>query len=237
MAISLVQTKTNGSNSGGTTLALTWASNTTTGNLIIVAVSTQLATVGTPTDSQGNTYTLINSGQVTWNTGSSDFNLYYAKNITGGAGSVTVNMSGTTGFAVNAAAREYAGLDTTAPLDQVAKATDGGAQATSVSSGATPTTTQASELVVGAVTENGGGVITVGAGFSNLSTAGTSGTYKIGLEDLIVSSTGAQTATFTLTAGNSWASQAVTFKAAAGTSFIAPPPKIIRQAVNRSNTY
>jgi hypothetical protein len=188
MAIALVQTQTGTSSS--TTLGLTWSGNTTTGNLIVISIVTT-STLSSIVDSQSNTYSVVGS-TLTANT---DNNYtYYAKNITGGTTpTVTITIASTA--EIDAIVREYSGLDTSSPLDQVAGASAG--FSTSPSSGATSTTTQADELVIGwSAAASNNPTYVLGSGYGNLSTQnGTGG--GIAMEDKIVAATGAQTATFT----------------------------------------
>jgi hypothetical protein len=68
------------------------------------------------------------SGQVRYGKGYPQSNqLYYAKNIPGGANSITVTMSAKPSTVFEARAYEYAGLDPTSPLDQFSSTTGTGA--------------------------------------------------------------------------------------------------------------
>jgi hypothetical protein len=130
-SIGFVQSTGNNAGYGPTskTLSLAFSSNNTAGNLLILAVNwgntgIQVASV---TDTKGNVYTNI-SGQVRYGKGYPQSNqLYYAKNILGGANTITVTMSGKPSVVFEARAYEYAGLDTVSPLDQFSSATGTGA--------------------------------------------------------------------------------------------------------------
>src|SRR6185437_4084920 len=165
-------------------------------------------------DTQGNTYaqaTALN-GVAIW----------YAKNIAGGGDTVTANFA-STGFSV-IYIHEYAGLDASAPLDQVSSQTGTG---TAVSSGA-KTTTQANELIFGYAAVNDY-VKSGGAGFTVRQSAG--GNMS---EDMIVSTTGSYAAIFTQNnnGGNlGWVGSMATFKAASG----GPPPTLQSISVTPTN--
>ncbi len=141
MANALVQTKALYQNNGaGTTDAIVWNSNTTTGNMVLVSIGIVGTTVSSITDSQSNTYTKIDG------TGTSRAELWYAYNITGGTTPTVTATCGAIGANVTMIIREYSGLTTTDPLD---KHVVGTGASTAASSGATAATAQANELVVG----------------------------------------------------------------------------------------
>lgn len=245
MAISLVQTISNNSNFPNPGVAGTWGGNTTTGNTIIVMVGTNGSSnfVSSITDSQSNTYSKAGSDSTAG--GAGEIEIWYAKNITGGTTpTLTVNMNTTNGTSF--IAREYSGLDTTAPFD---KFSGSGANSSAASSGATATTTQASELVVGAVfvsISSGSDTVSAGSGYGNLGHETSNGSFQSAMEDKTVSSTGAQTATFGLSLGWNWQCAVATFKAGAVSTL--PIGKDVQslqntmgatiyQAVKRSNFY
>src|SRR5205807_860937 len=123
--------------------SLAFTTNTTAGNLIVVAIR-----VGPPTtttvavkDSNGNSYTLARSQVQT--TDRHQTWVYYANNIAAGPTTVTVTLSTTATLRV--AIHEYSGLNTVAPLDQTTSAQGNGTAPTSGS----VTTTAASELLFG----------------------------------------------------------------------------------------
>lgn len=103
-----VQTKTGTGGAGSTTLAVTWDSNTTTGNIIVVVVSSTNSTVtdvASIDDSQGNTYS-----PAAQNTDSVDVEIWYSNAITGGTTpTVTVTLSNSSSSGSIMAAYEYAG--------------------------------------------------------------------------------------------------------------------------------
>lgn len=127
---------------------VSFPSAVTTGDLIIVAITQFKGAVSSVTDNQGNTYIQATSAQHA-NSSSDYVQLYYAKNVAGGAITVTVTFSFLGG---NVGIYEYSGLNTTSPLDQVVSNTGSG----DAPDGGTLNTTNDNELyfVVG-VDDNG----------------------------------------------------------------------------------
>lgn len=205
MAYAVVQTG-NSSNAGSTSQG-TVMGNTTTGNTIIATFSLLTNTVTSVTDSQSNTYT--KRRELTSN--NSTISIWVAENITGGTTpTVTGNFSNIS--TVNILVREYSGL-AAASFDQSAGA---GGVAGTASSGNTSTTTQANELVFGAV-HSSSNTPTAGAGFGNFATNITQGSPRLGIEDKRVTSTGVQAATFGGT-NSIWACAVITLKEASAPS-------------------
>ena len=94
MALSNAQTPVSQISGSGTTVAKAFGSNVTAGNLIVVCVwSPQSAShaVSTVEDSLGNTYELA-IGPITQSSLGYRGYIYYAKNIGGGACTVTVTL-------------------------------------------------------------------------------------------------------------------------------------------------
>lgn len=205
-ATAFVQSKsTQGTGTSATTIAATFTANVAAGNLIAVAVAwlgtTQTASVA---DSLGNTYT---AGTIV-DGGGRRHQAFYAKNISGGANTVTVTFSDAVAYR-DLIVHEISGADTTAPLDVSAQqwqaapgtATDG---ATSGSA----TTTVGGCYIFGATFGNS--IATVVAGDIVAGTNFTTREQMLGgadaiaaeSEDRIQASAGSVAATFTLT-GNS----------------------------------
>lgn len=127
-------------------------------------------------------------------------------------------------------AGEYSGLTSTSWTDKTAQATSFRTQANGITSGATATTTQASELVFGYMWVNTGTETLTGTnGYTMRAQQQFSGpALTMGIEDKTVSSTGAQTCTAQWVTGNqSEGAQCVTYKASAGGGarglFLTPP--------------
>lgn len=216
--MALIQTLQASTTAAGTSRAGTWGSNTTTGNTIIVAVAPAVAAnnVTSITDSQGNTY--VHDVRNTAGAGSHpQIEIWHAENITGGTTpTITVNWTNSTNCAW--IAREYSGLATSSTLDKTA-----GSSGTNnaPSSGATATTSQNDELVIGAVSYPTTTVtMTAGSGYANASQKGSTGagtSSLVAVEDKTVAATGAQTATFSSSeTGNNWNCVVATFKVAGG---------------------
>src|SRR4029077_16855594 len=101
-------------------VAVTYLASQTAGNLNVVEVgwNDTTSSVSTVTDNKGNSY-LLAVGP-TRGTGLSQ-SIYYAKNIVGGANTVTVTFNKAAAV-VDVRALEYGGLDTVSPLDVTAGA-------------------------------------------------------------------------------------------------------------------
>src|SRR3954462_6616954 len=115
MAISFVQVATATPQTNQTTVSTAFATNQTAGNLNVIGVgwddgTTLLTSI---TDTRGNVYTLCAGPVVA--AGSSQA-IYFAKNIIGGANTLTVNFNAPAPF-VDIRALEYSGLDAIVPFD------------------------------------------------------------------------------------------------------------------------
>lgn len=121
MAGALVQHKETNIASYSTSIALAFDSNVTAGNLIDVFVFWNNEDTheggSTAADGLGNTYTNIAACNVGDSAQARSVQVLYAKNITGGACTVTVTLPGNR-TARYLAISEWSGLDTTAPADQ-----------------------------------------------------------------------------------------------------------------------
>lgn len=200
-------------NFGATSVARAFPANVVAGHTIIVAVGVTVGFVTGVTDSGANTYAKAvgNNG----NPNGTEVSLWYAANVNGGPVTVTAafsEVSDDSGIAVH----EYAGLVSASPLDQTAGA---GGENSTPSSGPTASTTQAMELVIGAVSDDRQGTVyTVGAGFTPRQSISSTTVADIATEDQVVSTVGPQTATFTADQVAAWSCVVATFKAAASTS-------------------
>lgn len=201
MAIKIAQTKTGTSTLAST--AITLDSNTVNGNTIVVAVATNIGSdVSTITDSQGNAYSKAFAAPGT----GIGAELWFATNIVGGVVTVTVNY--TTGATAAAIIQEYSGIDTITVLDKTATSSG---NSSSLSSTATSNTNQQLELCVG-VGALISGTLTAGGSFVNLTQAANA-TINVGIEDLMVTSIGSNTATFTGNASGQWSCGVASFRA------------------------
>ena len=205
--IALVQANSvQGSNVGS--LSAAFPISNTAGNLILafVRMSTTSQTV-TLADNAGNTY--IQAVKQPQNSDGSQGCLFYAKSILGAAtNTVTATFSSANSHPW-LAIYELQGLSTTNPLDQIASAQG---NSTAPSSGATPTTTSANELVFGASAlpplprER-----TAGSGFTMLEQD--TANSPAGSEFMLVTSTGSYSATFAMSKSTNWSALAATFAA------------------------
>lgn len=177
------------------------------GNLIIafVRMSTTYETV-TVTDTAGNVYAdAVSQGQTT---DGHQVHIFYAKNVAGGANTVTAQFSSSNNHPW-LAIYEYSGLSTTNPLDQTSHAQGNSAVG---NSGMTATTSSANELVFAAA-----GLPASYTGTSNAGTGYTllkqdTGTSRAANETALVSSTGSFATIFGLSPGTLWTAVVATFK-------------------------
>lgn len=187
--------------------SVVWGANTATGNLIVVGVALTnaltLGTVSSVTDSQGNSYARALQNAGTNLTDVINTEIWYATNITGGAGSVTVNHT-----IDNASmfAREYTGFNT---LDVTSSALG---SSTTPNSGTSSATSQNIELLVVATGDDKGTSQTWAAAGLYGDMVGTATTLTgLSMEDQFLVAMGAQTGTLTLGAAANWDSLLVSF--------------------------
>ncbi len=174
-------------------------------NVVVVSWGDSTATIGTLTDSSGNTYHLAAGPTVI--SGAASQAIYYAANIVGaaaGANSVSVSFTSAATYP-DVRVLEYSGMATTSPLDVVAASSGNN----SLSSSGAVTTTNANDLIIGAnvvyTTTTG-----PGAGFTDRIITVPDGDIA---EDRIVSATGSYTATAPLSPPALWIMQLAAFKA------------------------
>jgi hypothetical protein len=185
-------------------------------NVVVVGWNDTTATVQSVKDSGGNNYVLAigpTSGTALRQS------IYYLSNIVGGNNTVTVTFS-QPAVAPDVRILEYRGVTA---LD--AKAGASGNSATSSSGLAT--TTSASELIFGAntvATTTGA----AGSGFTSRVITAPDGDIA---EDKVVSVTGSNSATATLTSSGPWVMQMVTFSAVSG-----PVPTVTSVAPSNGST-
>lgn len=219
--MALVQTK-QGSSSGASTLTITLDTPTTAGNGLIVILAAS-GTTTNPTSVTGVTIggSADNFSQLTTFGSGSDAAIGAAwldLNCVGGQTSVVITVAGGTGtLAILASVYEWAGLYPVAPFDQTANAV--GTGATSWSSGATPTTTSASELWIGGAftttTASSPTMTGPSSPWTNLTQVSqVQGTFNdVWLSGWqVVSSTGTATYAGTSSATSDWIAKVVTLK-------------------------
>jgi len=200
-AIGFVQVRA-GTVSSASTESLAFSSNTTAGDIILVGFDF----AGSPTfssiaDTQGNMFTEVGSQLTT--PGGAKSRVYYAKNIKGGADSVTITLSGGASF-IKEQIIEYSGVSATTPVDIQA-----GNTGSSGSASAGGQTTVANDLIFGFLASDGTG--SAGAGFNSRSAA--NGNV---IQDDAAGSTGWYFATGSSTSG--WAMQMAALEPAVGSA-------------------
>ena len=182
-------------------------------NVVVVGWNDSTSNVTSVSDSSGNAYILA-VGPTTGTELSQS--IYYAKNIVSGSNTVTVTFN-QAAASPDIRILEYAGLDTSNPLDVTAASAGNGNSASSGSA----TTTAANELILGADTIT---TTTTGPG-NGFTTRIISSPDSDLVEDEIVSTNGSDSATASLSSG-SWVMQMATFKgtgtAAAGQLTVTP---------------
>jgi hypothetical protein len=200
MSINLIQSATNGTSSNGPTLVLGFASPVATGHFVVIAVNmNSTPTLGAISDTSGNTYTKTING-----VGSNqNFYMCYAANVTGGFQNITLNFL-STGYNVEAIAREYSGITDVSPFVDQSRAA-GNTSTTSWTSGNMSATTHAVDLLVAAAGNANSAATSfgLGSGFNNLIQQAQETSYNIAMEDQTVSSTGTYAGTFTANATSS----------------------------------
>lgn len=180
------------------------------GSMSIIAVCIN-QTVASPitsiTDNSGNTYTAlpVNIGTA------HETQVFYCLNMAsaGNASTITVTPANSA-YVWSAVWAIFSGVATSLAQDATATAIGTG---TSLSSGATSTTVQASELVIGAGGQSNNRPFTAAGGYTGINQAANGTSAAAFMEYLVVSSTGAQTATATIDLSNNWTMGAYTFTA------------------------
>ena len=183
--------------SNASSFSLSFPGNTAPGDLILVAFDYDTNTTpSSVTDTQGNVFTPI--GNQLTSPGGTRSRVYYAKNIKGGADTVKVTLSGTSGW-IELYITEYTGADQTNPIDAQSGATGA---AGPVSSGSATTTT-AGDAIFGYCVADW--ACTAGSGFTPRSNFNNNL-----IEDEKAGAAGSYAATGTAT--NGWTMQMVAIK-------------------------
>jgi O-glycosyl hydrolase len=210
LTISLVQ-KASNTSASALSLATTFPSPVTTGNLIVVSVSgwPNLPAAKAVTDSLGNTYSIADTILVSEGTYSA---IYYAKNIAGGTDTITFKTVKSGGH-ISMAVAEFSGVDTVSPLDMTSGTIGSG---TAPSSG-TMTPSLAGELVIGSGTHNGTTVTTAGSGFTMIAipTEDSATHQPLAMGYQVLSGSQSVSATFNLGTSYRWIQNGALFKPAA----------------------
>lgn len=213
MAITIVQHKSTAASTASVALAFT--SNVTAGNLIVACASLYAGdTLNTPTDSQGNTYTLAVAKNPGTSGTPSQTNIYYA--VAGSSGTLTVTATQNATDCLHLHLYEVSGVNTLDKTGSNYQSTPTTAATVSTSAA----TTQANECVIAFFASNNtSGTWTAGSGYSNLESTPNSGSgTSAATEDKIVSATGTQTATATLSSSDVITSAIATFYQSGGST-------------------
>jgi hypothetical protein len=150
-----------GTGTGVTTKTVSLGAATLAGDLVVVGIDFQGTTFGTISDGQGNTFTQVGSQIVT--PGGVKTRLYYARNIPGGAESVTITMPNSDP-SLQVYVAVYRGANLVTPLDVSAQRTGTGS---SVTSGSVTTSSPNERIVAFCVSD---GTCSAGSGFTARST-------------------------------------------------------------------
>lgn len=208
MAITQVQSQ-QGSGTGAGPLALAMPGAVTAGNLLLVP--TLNFGSGSPpapsgiTDTPGNAFT--NFFDETNGGFTRRIECWFAKNILGGADTLSVAMSATGSYA--AMAIEVSGLNTAAPSDKFALGTGTG---TAADSTATAVTTDANEYLLGTVWCPSSATVTLPVGWTQVGTDIVIGSDRFVVASRIVAATGTYNFAPTLSSSVNWISTIATFK-------------------------
>src|SRR5579872_170682 len=154
-----------GSNSplSGNTFSKIFSSPNTAGDLIVLGLTwfPSTLTVSSIVDTQGNSY--VSVGPPVIMSGEAQ-QIWYAKNINGGANTVTTTMSGSFSQSSDMVMAEYSGVNTVSPLDVTSSnsGTNG-----SVADSGSKATNFSNELIYGYGSWNGIGGLSAGSGFTS----------------------------------------------------------------------
>jgi len=213
-AIAVVQHKSV-SATGGASLALAFPSNVTSGDLIVVAVSTYSgAAITSPTDNSSpsnNTYALAVSDQPPTTGTPSAASIYYA--VANATGPLTITAHINAAHNIHLHIYEISGLSSTISsiLDQTGANFQTSTTSATVSTGGA--TTVANEYVFAFfATDNSTQTWTQGGAYTDVETSNRVGGDSGFSADLVSSSMGKQTATATLTSADLVTSLLATFK-------------------------
>jgi hypothetical protein len=187
---------TTGSSSGVTNpvVSTAFGSALSAGNLIVVTTADDSGTtsgVTNVTDSLGNAYTQIFATH-----GTASLQMWYAKNILGGAGA-TVNVTWNTGITagVTFAAQEFSGLSPTTPLDN--STFSAAAASLTPTSPALANDLPSCLLVAGGVHTGVTAAWTLGTGYSNLGSVDVAN-RSVAQESKVLSNVASSTGSFTI---------------------------------------
>jgi hypothetical protein len=222
------------SSGSGSSIAVAPLSSVATGNRLIVLVGVWAnggATASSVSDSAGNSYTEILSRVAS---DSTELSVWTAP-ITGGGGTkptVTATASGAADLGI--AVLEYSGLSTVADataVDQKAVQAGTTSGAGTVSSGATPATTAASELAVGFYVDSGfGDTLSAGGGWASRVNNAPQSDMELLAEDQTVAQGATPNASAGTGSGTTWLMATVVFKLGSGATAPGTPTGVTATA-------
>jgi hypothetical protein len=191
--------------SNTTSLAVSFTNPVTAGNLLVYCLNKFPGADDTITD---NRNTVVND-RAEIETTDNAAAVWRVANAA--AGTTTVTATGGGSGARLLIIAEYDQIATVAPIDRTA---GGSAFGATLTSGPTVATTQADELVIGfgACGNSAASPLTAGSGYTLRLSVASAQNKVNGLEDKIVSATGAQTATFTAASSSNYVCICVTYK-------------------------
>jgi hypothetical protein len=195
----------------GTSLALAFVSNVTSGDLIVVAVSTYTGeTINNPTDNSSNAYALAVSDKPPTTGTPSAASIYYA--VANSTGPLTITSHISASDNIHLHIYEVSGLSST--LNSVLDRTGSNLQTptTSATVSTSGATTVANEYVFAFfASDNSTQTWTKGGSYTDVETSNRAGDSSFS-EDLVITSAGTQTATAAFTVKDRVTSVIATFK-------------------------
>jgi hypothetical protein len=210
-----------------TSHAIPVAKATTVGNTVVVTVVCSGAVTVTVTDSKGNTYTVDRSQQFSTTETVAIAHGYQTAALTT-SDTITVTVSASQWMTV--ACEEFVGMLSASPADVGASATVGASPDAAPTSGASATTAQASEIVIGVIGTTGGPTLTVASGWTTfpvgqLNPQGASFARQHLPAYQIATATGTFTMSASASTTTNWAAAVQTYKAvtAVGPTVTAAP--------------
>jgi len=231
MALSVIQDWPGTESAASTTLTATTGTTTLAGDLIVVCIGVHTSGVSVTgvTDGAGNTYTK----DVAATHSTMDGEIWWTANATATI-AVTVTVSASADIVITVL--EIGGAATSSPADVAAAA---GSFGTAPASGSTATTAQADEIAIALITWQGSATLSgQTAGYTLLTEASSASPTNIQAAYQILAATGTQSYGGTLSASAAEVAAVATFKAASsGPTFLARPPYIANQAVQRAATW
>jgi hypothetical protein len=182
------------------TASVAFVSNNSARNLIVVATDFPFArSLVQVKDTAGNTY----AKAMTADNSSATLEIWYAKNIVGGANTVKVGLDAAAGANFDVYIHEYSGADLVSPLDVTASSIGSSAALDSGSA----TTNFPNELIFGFGINNAATLSTPGSTFTGRRTDGANIT-----EDKTATTVGSYSATATINIAADWTMAMATFK-------------------------